>query len=545
MNRSLLEKYKINYLSDIIGQVHNISFLKNSLFKNIFYPVYIFSGIRGTGKTTTARLFSYSMQCHNLKNFQSNHNLLNPCYKCESCLLHKKNQHPDLIELDAASHTGVDTIRAIIDNAYMLPIISTKKIYIIDEAHMLSKAAFNACLKIMEEPPINVHFVLATTELNKIIETVRSRSIILYYQAINYTLLQGYLKKICQTENIEYDEQGIEIITKMANGSIRDALNIMNKIIITHNKITNDILEAESGFVMHCTTESLIESFLECDSKKYYEQKAHITLKQEIQKKQFFEDIIIILQDKIFALEKQLEKSSLYKIHTLLNLFYQYEEQFYQTQVISGILDIIFFKFNQPNNIQTNHTNSSNTSQNTIPVQQTTPIIPENNEKKDDKNTSIENKFDISELSKKEKLLTSFDKVLKTIFQKASIESQDDQKTLIVHFKKNFVFYNTYLLQNQKIIQDAVSNIFSPQWKITYAFDLENSHTNQSNQVITTELQKDNHIQIKENHKTKQNSLSETAEAINEKKKKISPAKNVPNIIVEINNILPGKTYTT
>ena len=250
MKSSLLQKYHINTLEEIVGQINNISFLKNSLFKNIFYPLYLFSGMRGSGKTTCARLFSLSLLCDRLLDFQKNpHQAILPCYNCYSCILYKKNQHPDIIELDAASHNGIDTIRSVIDNAYMLPVVCKKKIYIIDEVHMLSKAAFNACLKIMEEPPENVHFILATTEIHKVIDTIKSRSIILHFKPIPYSLLFDYLKKIINKENIIAEDKVINNIVELSEGSVRDALNILNRLAMIDEIITQEIVINEYGII--------------------------------------------------------------------------------------------------------------------------------------------------------------------------------------------------------------------------------------------------------------------------------------------------------
>ena len=174
MNYHLTKKYRSKFLSEIIGQPFISQFLLNSLYKNFIYPLYLFSGMRGTGKTSTARIFSISMLCQKYEE-KKIENL--PCYQCQSCIAFLDNRHPDIIELDAASNNGVETIRSLIENVSIYPVFGKRKFYIIDEVHMLSKAAFNACLKIMEEPPEHVCFILATTEFQKVLETIRSRSI--------------------------------------------------------------------------------------------------------------------------------------------------------------------------------------------------------------------------------------------------------------------------------------------------------------------------------------------------------------------------------
>lgn len=176
MRLNLARKWRSKDFGSIIGQDLSVRMLKNTLYLGNFFPVYLFSGQRGCGKTTTARVFATAVNCDVLSDFQGepkSHTI--PCGLCPSCLEMRAGKHPDFIEIDAASHTGVDNVRQIIEASSLLPLMGKKKIYLIDEAHMLSKAAFNAFLKILEDPPGSVIFILATTDPQKIIETVRSR----------------------------------------------------------------------------------------------------------------------------------------------------------------------------------------------------------------------------------------------------------------------------------------------------------------------------------------------------------------------------------
>ena len=167
---NLARKWRSKNFDQIIGQDLTIRALKNSLFLNHLFPVYLFSGQRGCGKTTTARVFTAAINCQNLENFRKEPREFKlPCLECQSCCLMASGKHPDFIEIDAASHTGVDNVRNIIEAAALLPVIGRKRIYLIDEAHMLSKAAFNAFLKILEEPPKSALFILATTDPGKIL----------------------------------------------------------------------------------------------------------------------------------------------------------------------------------------------------------------------------------------------------------------------------------------------------------------------------------------------------------------------------------------
>src|SRR5579871_3248756 len=174
-NLNLARKWRSKDFDHIIGQDVAVKMLKNSLYLGQLFPVYLFSGQRGCGKTSTARIFAMAVNCTSLSAFQKNPKTTAiPCLVCDSCVAMATGKHPDFIEIDAASHTGVDTIRTIIDASQLLPLMGSKKIYLIDEAHMLSKSSCNALLKILEEPPCSVLFMLATTDPQKIIETVRS-----------------------------------------------------------------------------------------------------------------------------------------------------------------------------------------------------------------------------------------------------------------------------------------------------------------------------------------------------------------------------------
>jgi len=169
---NLARKWRSKNFDQVIGQELSVRMLKNSLYRDLYFPVYLFSGQRGCGKTSTARIFAAALNCEQLGVFQQSPKTQSvPCLICTPCQAMIAGRHPDFFEIDAASHTGVDNIRHIIDASQLLPVMGRKKIYLIDEAHMLSKASFNALLKILEEPPRSVVFILATTDPHKIIET--------------------------------------------------------------------------------------------------------------------------------------------------------------------------------------------------------------------------------------------------------------------------------------------------------------------------------------------------------------------------------------
>ena len=223
--KSLYRKYRPTLFSEIFGQEEIKKVIKNSLENKSFSHAYLFFGPRGTGKTTMAKIFSAAINCLNLQDKE-------PCLKCEICRLIANNIFPDIIEIDAASNNGVQEIRVLKNNAQNLPFKGRKKIYIIDEVHMLSISAFNALLKILEEPPEHVVFILATTEYNKIPVTVISRCQQFSFKKIKIPLIEENLKYVLKHEGIEYEELALRQIALIANGIMRDSLSVLEQVIM-------------------------------------------------------------------------------------------------------------------------------------------------------------------------------------------------------------------------------------------------------------------------------------------------------------------------
>jgi len=263
---NLTRKWRSKNFQEVIGQPLAVRILQNSLYLKQFFPVYLFAGQRGCGKTSTARIFAAAVNCSRLLEFQADpRKVALPCLQCESCIAMSKAQHPDFIEIDAASHTGVDNIRNIIDSSSFLPLLSHKKIYLIDEAHMLSKAAFNAFLKIMEEPPASVIFILATTDMQKILETVKSRSFQIFFDPVDVQIIQDHLEKICITEDVLFDEQGLAVIARQGDGSVRDAINLLEQVRFATKKVSKDAVLSILGHIDESTLLQLFEKIIIAD----------------------------------------------------------------------------------------------------------------------------------------------------------------------------------------------------------------------------------------------------------------------------------------
>ena len=245
----LYRKYRPDNFDNIIGQDYIIQTLINSVVSNNISHAYIFSGPRGTGKTSTAKVFAKSINCNSKGNKK-------PCGKCDFCLNFSEN--PDIIEIDAASNNGVDQIRELIDNVKLIPSNGKYKVYIIDEVHMLTPNAFNALLLTLEEPPSHVIFILATTNIENVPITILSRCQRFDFKKIDVDTLVLAMKNICKKEKISIEDDALREIAYLSDGGMRDSLSLLDQLSKQENKITLDIVENQIKTISNKSVDDLI-----------------------------------------------------------------------------------------------------------------------------------------------------------------------------------------------------------------------------------------------------------------------------------------------
>ena len=253
-------KYRPKVFAEVINQKNTIKTLSNALLQGQIAHAYLFSGPRGVGKTTVARLLAKALNCQNRKS-----NEFEPCNKCESCKAINAGHSLDLIEIDAASNRGIEDVRSLRENIKFPPINAKYKIFIIDEAHQITKEGFNALLKTLEEPPEYVIFILATTEPDKLLATILSRVQRYDFKKLNLSDTIKRLIYICKQEKIKFEEEALRLITLYSEGDLRDAESLLGQIsLVTERNITKKAVEELVGAINF----EKVKRFIDCLAKK-------------------------------------------------------------------------------------------------------------------------------------------------------------------------------------------------------------------------------------------------------------------------------------
>ncbi|HEV2916691.1 MAG TPA: DNA polymerase III subunit gamma/tau [Candidatus Babeliales bacterium] len=484
---NLSRKWRSRNFQGIVGQDLTLKMLKNSLYSQQYFPVYLFAGPRGCGKTTTARVFASALNCQDLAQFQKKpRDVMIPCGICVSCMAMAENKHPDFIEIDAASHTGVDNVRTIIETATLLPLIGHKKIYLIDEAHMLSKAAFNAFLKILEEPPKTALFILATTDSEKIIDTVRSRCFTLLFNPIVSDCLVNLLTKVCKAEEISYNSDALSYIAMHAQGSARDALNILEQVRFAMGSVQKEgvlqvlghIDDASIVLLIQKTYAGNVPAFLH-----FWQEHNLDTISAEFmwQRILFICRILVWLSHGVkptnephivAMLAETVPTIPLVFLQKIMEALYHAEQWFMRSSVPQGVLEMVLLQLcsGQSNNQKDS---GDDTPLSGMAYQNSAEILSRDLQDDEQEETEDAKSNNESEPSWASVLvyIAQKDVHLHSILSQAMINYKKQEQTIMIQLPSHFSFFSDVLASKQCLWHDAVQKVFGSLIHITTLFD--------------------------------------------------------------------------
>ena len=527
---SLYRKYRPKTFSDVVGQEVVVKILKNSILNNKISHAYIFSGPRGTGKTSIAKIFSKAVNCLNTTDGDL-------CNNCENCL-QNIDEEIDIIEIDAASNNGVDEIREIRNNVKLMPVHLKYKVYIIDEVHMLSTSAFNALLKTLEEPPKHVIFILATTEFNKIPATVISRCQKFDFKKITNKQIEDRLKYILEQEKKSLNGEVISLIAKLSDGGLRDAINMLDQVIslekenVTVDDVYNligDISEKNIIILLENIVSGNIKETLKNINEYYEEGKNFINICERLQ---LLIRNIIIFNNTDNYFDKEYEKKLLDFSHIELEYCEKMSDELFnlinelkRTNNQKIITEISFLKMclmqnkKEEKNIDKIET-KNNSKDNEISI-----IIEEkqNEEKEKNKSIKINNVFCGPSKELKNNFVKNYEKLkeflsikeynsLVYLLLKATPQIVTETNVLFT-FKNNF----DIVLFDNKIeeIQDLLRKIFGKKYSVVavnneeYSNILKEYKKNIDSGKIYKYIEEP-HIETKDNKNTKIENTAET-----------------------------------
>lgn len=501
---NLARKWRSKSFDRIVGQDLLVRMLKNSLFLGQYFPVYLFAGQRGCGKTTTARVFATAVNCERLSDFQKQpKEFVVPCLSCASCQAMAAGKHPDFIEIDAASHTGVDNIRQIIDAASLLPLMGQKKIYLIDEAHMLSKAAFNALLKILEEPPSSVLFILATTDTQKIIETVRSRCFQLFFKPIETESLYNHLAHVCEEENIKYAQDGLRTIIRESEGSARDALNLLEQVRFSSATVSKENVLAVLGHVDDEQIVTLLEILL-CKTPSEFIQYLHAISFESVSAEFMWERLVDVVRAALWvkygspspqfaeyqaAIKRLVKHCTGQQLNMLLHMLYDNEALFLKTKSKHACMEMVLLQMLYKKN-GNDDSGRSSLMQASMPADEPELDDEEYEDSDEDEDEEEEEVQQVHQLTEKTRIQASDtqglpawdqfvaqivetqDPLLGSVIKQALFISYDDGSHVVqVSFSKDLLFFKEYLDDAKDAWMPLLKKVYSDAVELHPRFD--------------------------------------------------------------------------
>ncbi|MBM7559157.1 DNA polymerase III subunit gamma/tau [Marinitoga litoralis] len=446
---TLYRKYRPGTFDELIGQEHIKKYFQKSIEKKEISHAYIFSGPRGTGKTTTARILSKVLNCKNPINY-------NPCNVCENCVSINDGSFMDVIELDAASNRGIDEIRKIRDAANFRPVSGKYKVYIIDEFHMLTKEAFNALLKTLEEPPEHVIFILATTNLEKVPETIVSRAQVLQFKNITEQEITKHIINISEKENRKISAEAAKIIARKAKGGARDALSLLEQVLkFTDNDITKDDVINILGLFDEKYIVDFINSLKNNNKEKLLEISNDI-FNEGKEVEAFLEETLEYIMNEIQN-SNDLEKD-IYIAKKLSDLFR--EIKYSENKKILFDINILLIAANVRNNVNENKIN--------ISYEEKTETIQE---------TYTSKVLEIL-LNKKDKM----DLGLYFALKNAKIIEKDD--FVKISFEKNNLFEYQIVKSKATVLELLYSNLSNHLVKLDIQYEFDENDDSRKNNII-------------------------------------------------------------
>ena len=487
MYYALYRKYRPQTFDDVIGQQVIIKTLKNSIINNKISHAYLFTGPRGCGKTTIAKILAQTINCQNLQGSEQ-------CGECVFCTQLKEKKAIDIIEIDAASNNGVDEIREINNKVNLVPAVGKYKVYIIDEVHMLTIGAFNALLKTLEEPPSHVVFILATTEPHKIPVTILSRCQRYDFKKISEKEIANRIKCIVEQEQIEIDETAILEISRLGDGSLRDAISILDQVnAYADNKITIQDIHDVNGTLPQIEINSLIQNIIKHNANEVFNQlDSYITSGKNISKILdeiilYFRNVLIFKNaneyfknnniDNIYSqIANEISNEKLDKfIEILLDTVYKIKKT-NNTKLLVEICLIKLMDLENQNKVSTEIINKDSIKQEKIEEVKKQPLKEETKNKKIINKEKPKNNIDLKELEKFKQIRIN------------NILSEFNKKTTL-EIKKQLEFVNDYLLDDK--FSKAASILLDGELKAASSYGLifvynNDNLSNEFNEKITT-----------------------------------------------------------